>query len=214
MADLGPQTPASTYQYLLQVASGLTGSYARVDAGNGTASPLYMSTTGVKVAGTLLAQDGVSMRGDSDSHAQVWKADPAYSSSHTYYLPNSPPVTGQVLGMSSYSGGNYCLSWQNPSSGSGGAATQMSITSDASGIKLVGDEASPAGVSLYASDLSNDRGWHTPLSLSIAVWASVPASAGAAGSAGMIASDGLYFYMCYATNSWGRIQFDAWAGGA
>jgi Concanavalin A-like lectin/glucanases superfamily len=41
-------------------------------------------------------------------------------------------------------------------------------------------------------------------------WSSVPASATATGTAGQIAYDGSYYYVCTATNTWGRIAVPSW----
>jgi len=41
-------------------------------------------------------------------------------------------------------------------------------------------------------------------------WSSVPSSAAAAGTAGQIAYDGSYYYVCVSTNTWGRVAVPAW----
>ena len=41
-------------------------------------------------------------------------------------------------------------------------------------------------------------------------WVSAPASATASGAAGQIAYDGSYFYVCTATNTWGRTALASW----
>lgn len=41
-------------------------------------------------------------------------------------------------------------------------------------------------------------------------WSAVPASASAAGTAGNIAYDGSYFYVCVALNTWCRASLNTW----
>lgn len=45
---------------------------------------------------------------------------------------------------------------------------------------------------------------------SVLAWAAVPASSGAAGTAGQIAYDADYFYICVATNVWKRVPIADW----
>lgn len=42
------------------------------------------------------------------------------------------------------------------------------------------------------------------VSVTIPAWAAVPASSGASGTAGQLAYDGSYLYICTATNTWVR----------
>lgn len=107
----------------------------------------------------------------------------------------TPPTNGQVLAYSSAS-----ETWlPATASSSGGLAdgdygdvtvsgsgtvisvdTQMSITSDASGLKLSGDEASPGNSQYYGTDSGGTKGFHSlpsggsgltyPLVFSVAAW--------------------------------------------
>jgi hypothetical protein len=43
-------------------------------------------------------------------------------------------------------------------------------------------------------------------------WSSVPSSATATGTAGQIAYDGSWYYICTATNTWGRVALQTWDG--
>lgn len=45
----------------------------------------------------------------------------------------------------------------------------------------------------------------------IPVWVTVPASSGAAGTAGQMAYDSDYLYVCVAANTWRRIALNDWA---
>ena len=42
-------------------------------------------------------------------------------------------------------------------------------------------------------------------------WVAVPASASASGTAGQVAYDGEYFYICVATNTWIRAAMSDWS---
>jgi hypothetical protein len=42
-------------------------------------------------------------------------------------------------------------------------------------------------------------------------WASVPASSSATGTAGEVAYDGQYFYVCVATDTWVRTAISDWS---
>lgn len=49
-----------------------------------------------------------------------------------------------------------------------------------------------------------------PVDLNALSWRSVPASATASGTAGHVAYDGSYFYVCTATNTWVRAPLSTW----
>jgi hypothetical protein len=44
----------------------------------------------------------------------------------------------------------------------------------------------------------------------VLAWVAAPSSSGAAGTAGQIAYDADYFYVCVATNSWKRVPISDW----
>lgn len=79
-----------------------------------------------------------------------------------------------------------------------------SLESTVNGIRLDGDTASPGNDYIYGTNASGDKGWYPK-------WVSAPASAGSTGVAGQMAYDSGYLYICYGTNTWFRLQSDAWA---
>jgi len=50
----------------------------------------------------------------------------------------------------------------------------------------------------------------TALNAKLNTWASVPANASATGTAGQIAYDSSYIYICTATNTWRRAALSTW----
>lgn len=47
--------------------------------------------------------------------------------------------------------------------------------------------------------------------VTIPTWVAAPATSASAGSAGNIAYDASYFYVCVAANTWRRVAIDDWA---
>lgn len=58
-------------------------------------------------------------------------------------------------------------------------------------------------ISIAAPNLADDG---TPI-----VWVTAPAASNSTGTAGQVAYDGSYFYVCTATNTWRRTAIDDWA---
>lgn len=64
MPSLGPQTPSSTYGNLLQLHGGATTSLKQVESGSGSGTPLYLSTSSVRLDAALLVGPDAAMTAD------------------------------------------------------------------------------------------------------------------------------------------------------
>lgn len=65
---------------------------------------------------------------------------------------------------------------------------------------------------------NGDINWGTTLNTALdwldsnklSTWVTVPTSATAAGTAGQVARDSSYLYVCVATNTWKRVALSSW----
>jgi hypothetical protein len=106
---------------------------------------------------------------------------------------------------------------RNPTTGNivsvalgGGGSSSIVTASTVAGFPATGT----AGILYVALDTSKVFQWQGAyLEVGAAggsQWSSVPSSASATGSPGQTAYDGLYQYVCVATNVWGRVAVPAW----
>lgn len=81
----------------------------------------------------------------------------ASATSYTYTNEMAQDAVGGIVTDSTTINFTYT---DSPASITGSVITQMSITSDASGVKLSGDATSPGNSKLYGTDGSGTKGWY------------------------------------------------------
>jgi hypothetical protein len=74
--------------------------------------------------------------------------------------------------------------------------------------------SNPGQVELYVDGAPVSAANPLPISIggggAIPTWVSVPASAGASGTAGQMAYNGFYLFVCVASNTWKRVALGSW----
>lgn len=140
-----PTTPTAGYTLYLPPSQGASGTFLRND-GSGNTSWVSAVTTEVDGSTTNEVQN---LSYDAGNH------EIDISLSGTSATIPLAAADGSTLGLSAFSSSGFTAS-----SGVVSQETQMSITTDASGLKLSGDQTSPGNYKSYGTNSTGTKGWY------------------------------------------------------